>query len=115
MTRDRTMYRRVHRVTESSCANVIVMRLLAVVMLVAACGDPSTNPVYDAPMADSKQIDAAIDSPTVIGPRGPKSFVLPGASYGLLWDNAASTLCITDDVNRRLDKWTDAGGVQAFG
>lgn len=83
-------------------------------MLVAACGDNGDTPI-DAPLADAPEIDAMIDAPTVVGPRGPKSFELPGVAYGAFWDNTASTLYITDDTNRRLVKWTDANGIQPFG
>jgi sugar lactone lactonase YvrE len=93
-------------------------RLVYAVVFVAACSDPHNQPIDGRPADTAKPIDAAPadEAPMVdAGPRGPAAFALPGVSYGLAWDNAASTLYITDDTGHRLLKWTDANGIQPFG
>jgi hypothetical protein len=47
--------------------------------------------------------------------RGPKTIALSGPAHGLLWDNATSTLYLTDDTADSLLKYTDTGGVQTVG
>ena len=92
------------------------VKTLFAIMLVAACGDNQTALRLDGSTDDAAHSDSRVADTSMVdaGPRGPAVFALPGVSYGLAWDATAEALYITDDTNRRLDKWTDADGVTAF-
>ena len=84
------------------------MRVLVVAVLLAACGDNL------AARPDSRT-DTPIDMPSIDTPSGVTTLDLTGVAYGLYWDAAASALYITNDTANRLDRWTEANGVVAFG
>jgi sugar lactone lactonase YvrE len=43
--------------------------------------------------------------------RGPTVVPLAGDANGLFWDDATATLLIADNLNNRILKWTDGGGI----
>jgi hypothetical protein len=47
--------------------------------------------------------------------RGPRTIALSGPGHSLLWDNATSTLYLTDDKAGALLKYTDTSGIQTIG
>jgi hypothetical protein len=96
---------------------IVIMRArLLFVAVVLGCGNPKAS--VDAPTIDSKKPDAHVfmDATNIdAGPRGPAAFPLAGGGNGVLWDNTAHALYLTDDTHDALVKWTDANSFQMFG
>jgi hypothetical protein len=87
------------------------MRPLLLCFLLVGCGDSKAKD--DAAPTPDVARDAAIDGPDA---RGPATFNLAGGANALLWDNATSTLYLTDNNANTLLKWTTAAaGVQTVG
>lgn len=89
-------------------------RTLLFCLALAACGDQKAAvdaalPLPKDAAPDAKAIDAAPD------PRGPSTVELTGGANGLLWDDATSTLYLTDSNANKLLKYTDANRIQDVG
>ncbi|MCW5804744.1 MAG: hypothetical protein KIT31_20405 [Deltaproteobacteria bacterium] len=91
--------------------------LLTALVLAAACGDDGNKAIDAAPKPiDAPPID--IDARDIDAPgarRGPETLDLTGGANGLLWDNATSTLFLTDNNSDELLKFTDTGNVEIVG
>jgi hypothetical protein len=88
-------------------------RTLLLGLALAACGDDKPGAI-DAALpkdaaVDAKLVDAAPE------PRGPATIELAGGANGLLWDNARSTLYLTDSNANKLLTYTDANRIQEVG
>jgi hypothetical protein len=105
--------------------------VLSLVLALGACGGnssttvdaptaPIDGPAVDAPAIDAPAIDApAIDAPppvdAAVDAFAPAMFDLPGGANALRWDEATSTLYLTDANADALLKYTDAAGIQTVG
>src|SRR5262245_39815901 len=86
--------------------------LIPLLALAAACGDGKAVPDAPKPPIDGPP-DAMAD--TQDDRRGPKTMPLTGGANSLLWDDATSTLFLTDNNANTLLKYTDAKGIETVG
>lgn len=85
-------------------------------LLLSACGDNGKAPIDAAPGIDATPdaivVDAPPDAPDA---RGPRTLSLTGPANAILWDNASSTLYLTDTATHSILKYTDANAIQTVG
>lgn len=87
---------------------------LASLLLLAACGDNDGKATIDAAAQTDAAVDAVPDAPpdAFDDRRGPKTISLTGPANSLYWDDAASTLYLTNSMTHALNKFTDLNAVQ---
>jgi sugar lactone lactonase YvrE len=78
---------------------------VSLVVLGVACGGSEGN----SPVPPTRT------APALAARSAPAVYALPGSGNGLLWDDRAHALYVTDESHGQLLRWTDAGELRAAG